>query len=109
MGETEDLICAVRLHIAEEGMLRGMMNTLRVTEGMNGSTSAASRTQSPAHALSRAPHFCLSSSLPLISTHGALSCTAHPAHEAIQAAHCRDGMPSMHVHALPKSRLSTLD
>ena len=50
--------------------------TLRVTEGMNGSTRAASSRQRPAQAFSSAPHFCWSSAPPLMSTQGALSCAA---------------------------------
>jgi len=62
--------------------------TLRVTEGMKGSTSAARRTHSPAHVFSTAPHFFLSSSLPLISTHGALSCMGKSLCEAASRLHC---------------------
>jgi len=62
--------------------------TLQVTEGMKGSTSAARRTQSPAHAFSTAPHFFLSSSLPLMSTHGALSCMGKSLFEAASRLHC---------------------
>ena len=50
--------------------------TLRVTEGMNGSTRAVSSRHRPAQAFSSAPHLRLSSGPPLISTQGALSCAA---------------------------------
>ena len=50
--------------------------TLRVTDGMQGSTRAASSRQRPAQALSSAPHLRLSSAPPLTSTQGALSCGA---------------------------------
>ena len=54
--------------------------TLRVTEGMKGSTRAASSRQRPVQAFSSAPHLRLSSGPPLISTQGALSCAATASH-----------------------------
>ena len=65
-------------------MRRNAGDTLRVTEGMKGSTRAARSRHRPAQAFSSAPHFCLSSAPPLISTQGALSCAATAPHVRAQ-------------------------